>query len=125
MQSGYTLEDAARILECDRSKISRIETSQRGVRPKELRELLVEYGVDEARRDALLTIARQARQAGWWQSYSHVMADAYQDFIGLESTAATIWTYEAQLVPGLLQTEDYARAIAAASLVVASKIRCK
>ena len=117
MQSGYTLEDAARILECDRSKISRIETSQRGVRPKELRELLVEYGVDEARRDALLTIARQARQAGWWQSYSHVMADAYQDFIGLESTAATIWTYEAQLVPGLLQTEDYARAIAAASLV--------
>jgi transcriptional regulator with XRE-family HTH domain len=116
-QSGYTLEDAARILECDRSKISRIETGQRGVRPKELRELLVEYRVDEARRDALLTIARQARQAGWWQSYSHVMADAYQDFIGLEATAATIWTYEAQLVPGLLQTEDYARAIAAASLV--------
>src|SRR6266571_4785044 len=116
-QAGYTLEDAARILECDRSKISRIETGQRGVRPKELRELLVEYGVDEGRREALLTVARQAHQAGWWQSYSHVLSDAYQDFIGLEATATAIWTYEAQLVPGLLQTEDYARAIAAASLV--------
>ena len=116
-QAGYSLEDAARILECDRSKISRIETGQRGIRPKELRELLVEYGVDEDRSEALLTVARQAREAGWWQSYSHVMADAYQDFIGLESTAAAIWTYEAQLVPGLLQTEDYARAIARASLV--------
>jgi len=116
-QAGYTLEDAARILECDRSKISRIETGQRGIRPKELRELLMEYGVDEPRRDALLAVARQAQQAGWWQSYGHVLDDAYQDFIGLEATATTIWTYEAQLVPGLLQTEGYARAIAAASLV--------
>ena len=116
-QAGFTLEDAARILECDRSKISRIETGQRGIRPKELRELLVEYGVDESRRDALVAIARQARQSGWWQSYSHVLSDAYQDFISLEASASTIWIYEAQLVPGLLQTEDYARAIASASLV--------
>ncbi len=114
---GYTLDDAARILECDRSKISRIETGQRGIRPKELQELLTEYGVDQARRDALLSIARQARQPGWWQSYSHVLSDAYQDFISLEATAMNILTYEAQLIPGLLQTEDYARAIAAASLV--------
>jgi transcriptional regulator with XRE-family HTH domain len=116
-QAGYTLDDAARILECDRSKISRIETGQRGIRPKELRELLGEYGVEERRADALLTIARQAGQSGWWQSYSHVLSDAYQDFISLEANALTISTYEAQLVPGLLQTEDYARAIAAASLV--------
>jgi transcriptional regulator with XRE-family HTH domain len=116
-QAGYTLDDAARILECDRSKISRIETGQRGVRPKELRELLVEYGMEETRREALLTVARQAHQAGWWQSYSRVLDDAYQDFIGLEATATAIWTYEAQLVPGLLQTEAYARSIAAASLV--------
>lgn len=114
--AGYSLDDAARILECDRSKISRVETGQRGIRPIELRELLDEYGVDPDRRDALLTVARQTRQAGWWQSYSHVLSDAYQDFISLEASASTIWTYEAQLVPGLLQTEDYARAIAAASL---------
>jgi transcriptional regulator with XRE-family HTH domain len=116
-EAGYALDDAASILECDRSKISRIETGRRGIRPKELRELLTEYDVDQPRADALLTIARQANQTGWWQSYSHVMSDAYQDFISLEASAQTVWTYEAQLVPGLLQTEDYARAIAAASLV--------
>jgi transcriptional regulator with XRE-family HTH domain len=116
-QAGFTLDDAARVLECDRSKISRIETGQRGIRPKELRELLAEYGVDQRRADALATIARQASQTGWWQTYGLVLDDAYQDFISLEASAQTIWTYEAQLVPGLLQTEDYARAIAAASLV--------
>jgi transcriptional regulator with XRE-family HTH domain len=116
-QAGYTLDDAARMLECDRSKISRIETGQRGVRPKELRELLAEYGVQGARCQALLAIARQASQAGWWQSYSHVLSGAYQDFISLEASAMTVSTYEAQLIPGLLQTEDYAHAIAAASLV--------
>jgi len=119
--AGYTLDDAARILECDRSKISRIETGQRGIRPKELQELLTEYGVEELRRDALVAIARQTRQPGWWQSYSHVLSDAYQDYISLEASAMTIWTYEAQLIPGLLQTEDYARAIAAASLVRESR----
>jgi transcriptional regulator with XRE-family HTH domain len=82
-QAGYSLDDAAHILECDRSKISRIETGQCGIRPKELRELLVEYGVDDDRREALLAVARQAREAGWWQSYSRVMSDAYQVFIGL------------------------------------------
>lgn len=114
--ASYTLDDAARILECDRSKISRIEMGQRGIRPKELGELLGEYGVEPAQRDAPLTSARQTRQAGWWQSYSHVLSEAYQDFISLEASASTIWTYEAQLVPGLLQTEEYARAVAAASL---------
>jgi transcriptional regulator with XRE-family HTH domain len=113
--AGYGIDDAARILECDRSKISRIETGQRSIRPKELRELLTEYGVDEARRDALVTIARQTWQRGWWQSYGQVLDEAYQDYIILESTAAAIWTYEAQRVPGLLQIEEYARATAAAS----------
>jgi transcriptional regulator with XRE-family HTH domain len=120
-QAGFTLDDAARVLECDRSKISRIETGQRGIRPKELRELLAEYGVDQHGANALATIARQASQAGWWQTYGRVLDDAYQDFISLEASADAVWTYEAQLVPGLLQTEDYARAIAAASLVAESQ----
>jgi transcriptional regulator with XRE-family HTH domain len=116
--AGLGVDDAARILECDRSKISRIETGQRGIRPKELRELLTEYGVDEARRDALVAIDRHTWQrSGWWQSYAHVLDEAYQDYIILESTATAIWTYEAQRIPGLLQAEDYARAIAAASVV--------
>jgi transcriptional regulator with XRE-family HTH domain len=114
---GYGLDDAARILECDRSKISRIETGQRGIRPKELRELLAEYGVEEKERLALAAIARHNDRRGWWQSYEHVLSDAYQDYIIMESSASEIWTYEAQLIPGLLQTEGYARAVAAADLV--------
>jgi hypothetical protein len=69
-----------------------------------------------AARPALAAIARQTGKRGWWQSYSQLLYDAYQDYIIMESAAAAIWTYEAQLVPGLLQTEDYAHAIAAASL---------
>jgi len=116
-QAGYTLDDAARVLNCGRSKISRIETGQRGIRATELQELLAEYGVDEPRRDALLTVAHQTRQAGWWQSSGHVRGDAYPDFAELGGAGTTICTYEAELLPGLLQTRDYARAIAAASLV--------
>jgi transcriptional regulator with XRE-family HTH domain len=114
---GYSLDDAAQILECDRSKISRIETGHRGMRPKELRELLTEYGVDEDRCYALAALVRHGTDRGWWQSYAHVLAEPYQDFIALEASAASMWTYEAQFVPGLLQTEEYARVIAGASLV--------
>ena len=82
-QAGCTLDDAARILNCDRSKISRIETGQRGIRATELQGLLAEYGVDELRRDALLTLAHQTRQDGWWQS---------------------VWPRSWRCVPGLCRT---------------------
>ena len=113
-QAGLTLQDAAAVLACDRSKISRIETGQRGIRPQELHDLLAKYGIPESRRNTLAAIARKA---GWRQPYGHVLDEAYQDFTGLEATAAAISTYEAQFIPGLLQTEAYARAIAAASMV--------
>jgi transcriptional regulator with XRE-family HTH domain len=112
---GYALEDAARVLECDRSKISRIETGQRGIRPKELRELLAEYGVPDREQAALVAIASRAGQHGWWQSYADVLPGPWLDYVIMESAAAEIMTYEAQVVPGLLQTDDYARAIAAAA----------
>jgi transcriptional regulator with XRE-family HTH domain len=112
---GYALEDAARVLECDRSKISRIETGQRGIRPKELRELLTEYGVPESEQVALVGLARRGDSRGWWDQYANVLPEAFADYLMMESTAAEIMTYEAQLVPDLLQTADYARAIAAAA----------
>jgi transcriptional regulator with XRE-family HTH domain len=111
---GYALEDAARVLECDRSKISRIETGQRGIRPKELRELLAEYGVPEGEQGALVAIASRGGQHGWWQPYADIFSEAYLDYVIMESAASEIMAYEAQLVPDLLQTDDYARAIAAA-----------
>jgi transcriptional regulator with XRE-family HTH domain len=111
---GYALEDAARVLECDRSKISRIETGQRGIRPKELRELLTEYGVPEREQAALVGLASRGGQRAWWHQYADVLPGAYLDYVIMESAASEIMTYEAQIVPDLLQTDEYARAIAAA-----------
>jgi transcriptional regulator with XRE-family HTH domain len=111
---GYALEDAARVLECDRSKISRVETGQRGIRPKELRELLVDYGVPENEQDALVGLCRRSGQRGWWEHYAGILPDAFLDYVIMEATAAEIMIYEAQRVPDLLQIADYARAIAAA-----------
>ena len=108
---GYALEDAARVLECDRSKISRIETGQRGIRPKELRELMTEYGVPGSEQAALVSIARQG---GWWRRYADTLPAAYLDYVVMESAASEIMSFEAQVIPDLLQTGDYARAIAAA-----------
>jgi transcriptional regulator with XRE-family HTH domain len=111
---GYGLEEAARILDCDRSKISRIETGQRGIRAKELRELLTEYGVPTGEQAALVAIAHRGRQHAWWQAYSDVLTEAGQDFIILEASASEILAYEPIGVPDLLQTEGYARAVAEA-----------
>jgi transcriptional regulator with XRE-family HTH domain len=111
---GYGLDEAARILECDRSKISRIETGQRGIRAKELRELLAEYGVPEAEQAALLAVAHRGRQHGWWQEYSDVLSDAAQDYVIMEAAATEILAYDSHQIPDLLQTYEYARAVAAA-----------
>ncbi len=111
---GYALEDAARVLECDRSKISRIETGQRGIRPRELRELLAEYGVPDSEQAALEAIASRGGHDGWWPPYADALPGPLLDYVIMESAAAEILTYEAQVVPGLLQTDGYARAIAAA-----------
>jgi len=111
---GYMLEDAARILECDRSKISRIETGQRGIRPKELRELLTEYGVPVGEQRALVAISGRGGRSSWWHAYADVVTDSYLDYVIMESAASEIMAYEAQLVPDLLQTDEYTRAIAAA-----------
>ena len=111
---GWNLDEAARILECDRSKISRIETGERGIRPKELRELLAEYGVPVAERQALLAIAHRGRESGWWLDYRDVLTADGQDYVIMEIAATQILLYEANQVPDLLQTQDYMRAVAAA-----------
>jgi len=109
---GYTLEDAARVLECDRSKISRIETGQRGIRRKELRELLTEYGIDWDQQAVLGRLADPRGGLGWHRDYAGVLPGAWRDYLSLETAASKISVYEAQRVPGLLQTAAYARALA-------------
>jgi transcriptional regulator with XRE-family HTH domain len=109
---GYTLDQAALILDCDRSKISRIETGQRGIRAKELRELLTEYDVPSGEQEALLAIAHSGRQAGWWLEYRDVLSEAGQDYVIMELAATEILAYEPHQIPDLLQTPEYATALA-------------
>jgi transcriptional regulator with XRE-family HTH domain len=111
---GYTLEDAARMLECDRSKISRVETGERGIRSKELRELLGEYGVGDDEAALLEQLANPRAGRGWFRDYDHVLRGAWRDYLTLETAASRISIYEAQRIPGLLQTPAYARALAEA-----------
>jgi len=111
---GFNLDEAARILECDRSKISRIETGDRGIRAKELRELLTEYGVPASEQEALLAIAHRGRESGWWLDYRDVLSPDAQDYVIMEIAATEILAYEPNQVPDLLQTPDYIRAVAAA-----------
>ena len=112
-QLGYNLEDAARLLECDRSKISRIETGQRGIRPKELRELLSDhYRVPWEQQVLLVELADPRGAFGWYRDYADVLPGAQRDYVIMEAAASKISVFEAQRVPGLLQTPSYARALA-------------
>jgi hypothetical protein len=103
-----TIDHVAERLECSASKISRIETGQTGVTPRDVRDMLRIYSVDSEYAETLMQIAREARLKGWWQLYGSVLTGAY---VGLEAAADHIQAYEALVVPGLLQTEDYARAM--------------
>ena len=106
-----TVEDVAGRLQWPGSKVSRIENRQVGVSPRDLRKLLDLYQVqDQSYRDQLLEMGRRATERGWWQSYSGLLP-ALGNLIGLEAEAATIRTYEPELIPGLLQTADYAKAV--------------
>jgi transcriptional regulator with XRE-family HTH domain len=106
--AGLTIEEVGEKLELSASTISRMETAQVGIRARDLRDLLDTYGVTGTQRDQLLQIARERRQQQWWQEYKDLPNIAVA---GLEADASTIWQYSTQLVPGLLQTEAYARVV--------------
>jgi transcriptional regulator with XRE-family HTH domain len=90
--------------------ISRWETGDRSIRPTDLRLLLDIYDIHGEQREALLTLARQAKERGWWQSYGSAVPEWFQVYVGLEAEASSVHVYEPELVPGLLQTAEYYRA---------------
>ncbi len=106
-----TLDIAARQLDMSKSNLSRIENAQIGIKPRDVRAALALYQVTGSDAEALIEIARGAQQRGWWQHYSDVLPEWFEFYVGLEAEAATLRTYEAEAVPGLLQTEAYAREI--------------
>lgn len=111
-QQGLTLEQVAELMECSRSKISRIETGQSSLSWRDVRDLLGIYGVTGPEAEAVAEMARDARrrdrERSWWHPYNNVLVSSY---VGNEQTATRIRTYEHQNVPGLLQTPEYALAL--------------
>src|ERR1700734_494139 len=93
------------------SKISRLETGQRGVSPRDIRDLCDLYEVDDDTRARLTHLAAEGKQHSWWQPLSL----PYTPYVELESAAASIHDYALMIMPGLLQTADYARAVIAAT----------
>jgi transcriptional regulator with XRE-family HTH domain len=108
--AGLTIDRVAEALECSQSKVSRIETGQVSATPRDVRDMLALYRVDEDRREAMVQIAREARQRGWWQKFVDV-PDGVPAYVGLEAAATSIDVYMSLIVPALLQTPDYARAV--------------
>jgi transcriptional regulator with XRE-family HTH domain len=109
--AGFSREEAARRLEWSTSTIFRIETGRSRPQPRSVRDLLDLYGVTGRERDGLIQLSREARQPGWWHSFRDVLANPYEVYIGLETSAASIRNFEPLIMPGLLQTADYARAM--------------
>jgi transcriptional regulator with XRE-family HTH domain len=106
-ENGLTVEQAAERLLFSMSKLSRMETGHGIATPRDIRDLCDLYGVtDEAERDRLTQLARDGKQQAWWQSYDL----PYSTYVGLEAEAVSISDFQSSVVPGLLQTADYARA---------------
>jgi transcriptional regulator with XRE-family HTH domain len=109
---NLTTAEAAEAIRATHSKISRLERGRSAARQRDVADLLSLYGVtDEAEREEVLTLTRQASAPGWWQQYSDVLPKWFELYIGLEKAASVIRSYEVQFPHGLMQTEDYARAV--------------
>ncbi|RGC70355.1 Helix-turn-helix protein [Micromonospora sp. MW-13] len=106
-----TADQAAKEIGISKSALSRIENAQVSVMPPVARGLLELYGVEGEEVDALVQVARDARKRGWWQAYDDVLPGWFEVYVGLEAEASEIRAFEPQLIPGLLQTADYARAV--------------
>ncbi|WP_329519413.1 helix-turn-helix domain-containing protein [Spirillospora sp. NBC_01491] len=106
--SGMSAERAAAALGWSRHKVNRIETARTRPSVKDVENAVDLYGASASVRTALVQLAREAAQRGWWAAFSDVLGSSY---VGLEDEATTIRSRQVQTVPGLLQTPDYARAL--------------
>jgi transcriptional regulator with XRE-family HTH domain len=112
-----TCEEVAEQLECSASKISRIETGRVAVSPRDVRDLLLIYGVTGGQHDSLIQLARDSRRKGWWHAYSDSVQPHLGTYLELESAASEMRVYRVSRIPGLLQTDDYTRALLATGKV--------
>ncbi len=110
--NGYKLEEVAAQLGVAPSTLSRIETGKAPTKSAYLNQLLEMYGVvDQAQRQVLVDMAREGHRKGWWAAYDDVLPSGFDIYVGLEAETAAVRSYEISVVPGLLQTPGYARAV--------------
>jgi hypothetical protein len=111
-EAGISRERAGEAIRASEWKIHRLENGQVGYKERDITDLITLYGVtDPVEIATFITMAREANQPGWWNAYSDVLPQWFRAYVDLEAVAAQLRTYEGQLVPGLLQTEAYMRAV--------------
>jgi len=118
--AGLSREDVSSSLEWSSMKLYRIETARVTVSPGDIRELALLYHLKDADTEALVELARQAKRPGWWKGMSESLPAGFSAHLELESSARAIRRYDAQFIPGLWQTEDYARAVLSARSVTST-----
>ncbi|MFF4027866.1 MULTISPECIES: helix-turn-helix domain-containing protein [Nocardia] len=112
--AGITREAAGEHIRGSHAKISRLELGRTGFKERDVRDLLTLYGVDNVEeREMFLDLVSRANQPGWWHSYNDLLPQWFETYLGLEHASKSIRTFEGQLVPGLLQTEEYTRSVVA------------
>lgn len=110
--AGVTRDDAGYHIRASGSKISRMELGRVSFKERDVTDLLEFYGIDDvAEKEKLVQLTREANATPWYQKFQDVVPDWFHVFVGLEEAAQLIRVYEVQFVPGLLQTEEYARAV--------------
>ncbi|MFI0481521.1 helix-turn-helix domain-containing protein [Actinomadura sp. 9N215] len=118
---GPTAEEVASRLEWSPSKLSRVETAKIGVRVSDVRLLLEFYQVDEAHMGEILALAQSATQPGWWTRYRDAVSERFAAYVALEDEANAALTYGTYVVPGLLQSEEYARSTIETSRAIVAR----
>ena len=120
-KAGMSYEQAAAAIYSSWYTVRRMEKGEGGFKPLTVKSLLMAYGITDVREiDAFLDLARDASKPGWWHSFDDVLPAWFKIAVGLEESATLIRAYEPQVIPGLLQTEDYARAVTRASFAGAA-----
>lgn len=110
--AGISREAAGAAIRASDSKISRLELGRTGFKQRDVADLLTLYGVtDEADRQVILVLAKQASEPGWWRGYDDVLPGWFETYLGLEQAASLVRNYTVQFIPDLLQTEQYAKAV--------------
>ncbi|MEU8189586.1 helix-turn-helix domain-containing protein [Micromonospora carbonacea] len=110
-EAGITLDAAAEALECSRQKVWRIESGLGSARGVDVRAMCELYAARPEMTRALLALAAETKAKGWWHAYGDAIPDRFELYVGLESAASRLRFYKNSLVPGLLQTRDYALGI--------------